>query len=270
MPESITSSGARDIAFESFGVRLRLTADTPEVMDRLPAVLPPGARPCPPQTVVESFGVLTDEGGTYRLERGGSPVANRLDPQLAVMLLRNQLGSYIGFHSPHRIFVRAGVVAHDGRAIVIPAPSLAGTSTLVLELVRAGAAYYSDEFAILDEEGRVHPYPTPPSPHEPGPRPPLDVAPTGGGPGSEPLPIGAVVLTTYRPGAQWAPAGRSPGHGVAALLAQAPAATSRPAEAMHVISRALDGAVILEGERGEARDMVPRVLTAVSVHPPGG
>lgn len=212
--------------------------------------------------------MLADDDGSYRLERGGSPVANRLDLPLAVMLLRNQLRNYIGFHAPHRIFVHAGVVAHDGRTIVIPGPSLAGTTTLVLELVRAGAAYYSDEFAILDEHGRVHPYPAPPSPHEPGSRPPLDVAPSNRELGPEPLRIGAVVLTTYRPGAHWTPAGRSPGHGVAALLAHAPAATTRPEEVMRIVSRAIDGAVILEGERGEARDMVPRLLSAVSAHSP--
>jgi hypothetical protein len=31
----------------------------------------------------------------------------------------------------------------------------------VAELVRAGATYYSDEFAVLDSRGRVHPFPRP-------------------------------------------------------------------------------------------------------------
>ncbi len=30
-----------------------------------------------------------------------------------------------------------------------------GTSTLVAELLRAGASYYSDQYAVLDREGRI-------------------------------------------------------------------------------------------------------------------
>ena len=38
-----------------------------------------------------------------------------------------------------------------GRAIVIPGRTFSGKSTLVAELVRAGATYYSDEYAVEDE-----------------------------------------------------------------------------------------------------------------------
>ena len=58
-----------------------------------------------------------------------------------------------------RVFVHAGVVGWKGHAIVIPGRSRSGKTTLVAELVKAGAEYYSDEFAVLDAEGRVHPFP---------------------------------------------------------------------------------------------------------------
>ena len=56
------------------------------------------------------------------------------------------------------LFVHAGVVRWRGMAIVIPGRSLTGKITPVLELVRLGAVYYSDEFAVLDDTGRVYPY----------------------------------------------------------------------------------------------------------------
>jgi hypothetical protein len=34
--------------------------------------------------------------------------------------------------------------------------SYSGKTTLVSELIRAGATYYSDEYAVIDERGRVH------------------------------------------------------------------------------------------------------------------
>ena len=57
--------------------------------------------------------------------------------------------------------VHGGVVGHDGRAILLPGPTGAGKSTLVAELVRRGALYFSDEYALIDGAGRVHPYPRP-------------------------------------------------------------------------------------------------------------
>jgi hypothetical protein len=59
---------------------------------------------------------------------------------------------YVGLHAPNQIFIHAGVVAHEGRVIVIPGLCMAGKATLVLALVRAAAVYYSDEFAVLDAE----------------------------------------------------------------------------------------------------------------------
>ncbi len=261
---SISSSGANSIAFESFGVRLRVTADTPEVVERIPAALPPGATPCPAATVEESFGVLADEDRSYRFERSGSPVADRLDLGLALMLLENQLRIYVGSHARNGIFVHAGVVAYEGRAIVIPGLSLAGKTSLVLELVCAGAVYYSDEFAVLDERGLVHPYPTTPARREPGRTNSVDVERLDGGRGKAPLVVGAVVLTTYRPGALWRPTRLSAGSGALRMLAHAPAAPKRSEETMRVISRAIERAVILEGERGEARELVPQLLSSVS------
>jgi len=59
------------------------------------------------------------------------------------------------------------VVAWRGRAILLPGRSYVGKSTLVMELVRAGAVYYSDEYAVLDARGRVHPFAQPVALREP-------------------------------------------------------------------------------------------------------
>src|SRR6185503_15266327 len=61
--------------------------------------------------------------------------------------------------APRRIFVHAGVVGWKDRAILIPGVSHSGKTTLVDLLIRAGATYYSDEYAVLDARGRVHPFP---------------------------------------------------------------------------------------------------------------
>lgn len=60
------------------------------------------------------------------------------------------------------ILVHAGVVARDGRAVVLPAPPDAGKSTLVAALVAAGFDYLSDEAAVIDPATlRCRPMPRP-------------------------------------------------------------------------------------------------------------
>jgi hypothetical protein len=58
-------------------------------------------------------------------------------------------------------FLYAGVVAWQGHAIVFPGRSLSGKTTLVREMLRLGATYYSDEFAVVDNSGLVHSFPRP-------------------------------------------------------------------------------------------------------------
>jgi len=68
---------------------------------------------------------------------------------------------YVAEMAPRRLFVHAGVVGWRGQAIIIPGRTFTGKTTLVAALVKAGATYYSDEYAVLDVRGRVHPYARP-------------------------------------------------------------------------------------------------------------
>ena len=69
--------------------------------------------------------------------------------------------AHVALHAPDRIFVHAGR-RRAPRPRARPAGAeLLGKTTLVAALVRAGATYYSDEFAPLDADGLVHPYAQP-------------------------------------------------------------------------------------------------------------
>lgn len=57
-----------------------------------------------------------------------------------------------------RVFIHAAVVALDGKAIILPGKSGVGKSTIASALIRSGAHYLSDEFALIDPLGMVHPY----------------------------------------------------------------------------------------------------------------
>lgn len=256
-------SGEQEIAFEAFGVRLAVAATEPELLELVRPYLPPGWRPCPASKVEQRFSIVIEENGTYALARDGTPLAGArgLERDLALELLDSQLRLYLGRKAPDTIFIHAGVVGHRGRAIVIPAPSFGGKTTLVAALVRAGASYYSDEFAVLDEGGLVHPYAKALSIRGNGvAQTDHPVASIGGVAGQEPVPLGAIVVTSYTPGAKWAPRRLSPGAGAMALLANAVPAKERPEQVMRTISRAAQGAVVIESDRGEADKVAPLLL----------
>jgi hypothetical protein len=87
----------------------------------------------------------------------GTVVATKMTLPVALHVLDAQLRARIAYAAPDRIFVHAGVVAVGDRAILLPGMSFAGKSTLVAALVSTGATYLSDEFAVLDAAGLVHP-----------------------------------------------------------------------------------------------------------------
>lgn len=254
----------RHIAFESFDVRVRVTVNDPHVLERVIELLPPHAQPCPLEAASESFGILAEPDGRYRFERGDSPVTQRLDLSVALMLMRAQLRIYVGMNTPGRIFVHAGVVEHYGGALVIPGLSFSGKTTLVAALVEAGTRYYSDDFAVIDEAGLVHPFARPLSIRD-GDQVQNDYAVErlGGTAGEEPVPIAAVVFTEYQPGARWRPTSVSHGRGVLGMLEHTLPARDRAQEALRIFNGAIRGAVLLEGERGEASEVVGPLLEIV-------
>ncbi|HEX6388156.1 MAG TPA: hypothetical protein VFZ89_01875, partial [Solirubrobacteraceae bacterium] len=249
---------------ESFGVKMYIGANRPEVIPRLPSVLPPGAVLAPVRDAVHRMAIIGNDHGTYQVNIDGAPFADMVPLDLALEVLEEAVHARVSLNAPDLIFVHAGAVAHKGRAILLPGPSFAGKTTLVAALVRAGATYYSDEFAPLDAEGRVHPYAKPLSLRG------ADLFQTdhavetlGGVAGEEPLPVGLVVKSIYRAGATWAPRRIGPGAGALALLANTIPAYERPEQSMQAIARAIDGAVVLEGDRGEADEIAASLLAEV-------
>src|SRR6185436_16438379 len=123
--------------------------------------------------------------------------------------------------APRRVFVHAGVVAWNGKAIVVPGSSFSGKSTLVAELLRAGATYYSDEYAVIDERGRVHPYPRQLRIRAADSTWPKRVNATefGSSIGLKPLPIGVVVSTRFKEGARFRPRALTRGKATLELMA---------------------------------------------------
>jgi hypothetical protein len=266
MLEFTDDTAPHQLAFQAYGTEVRVCANAPEILGRIEPLLPPGWERCKPTPVQQRVGMLLEDDGTYSIYNGSTRVSQGHELELSLVVIDGQLRGWVALTSPDMTFVHAGAVALDGRAIVFPGHSFSGKTTLTAALVQAGATYYSDEFAVLDSEGLVHPYPKPLSLRPP---PSLGQVETpveelGGVAGNEPLPLGMAVVTSYRPGAEWAPKPMSPGTAALAFLSNTVTARTRPDQAMQAITRAIDGAVAFESERGDASEMADRLLAGMA------
>jgi len=61
----------------------------------------------------------------------------------------------------HIISLHAAVLNTDGKAVMFAGASGSGKSSMCTAGILAGAVYFSDEFALLDTQGCVHPFPRP-------------------------------------------------------------------------------------------------------------
>jgi hypothetical protein len=266
---------AAGFAFISHGVRVGVRVSLPDrdVLERVMECFPHGWKPAR-SPVVEFLYSLRIGGPNPRpgirhfhlLYGGPRRLARTTDTEEAFAVLESDLGYLVAHVAPRRVFVQAGVVGWRGQAILIPGPKDSGKTSLVGALVRAGASYYSDEFAVLDAHGRVHPYPKPLSiRHEPEARVEKHAAEElGGVAGIKPLPVGLVAVTEYRPNARWRPRPLSPGQSALALLANTIPARRRPAAVLETLQRVAATATTLRGVRGEAEQTADLLLAKLA------
>ena len=261
---------AAGLAFTAYGVSVGVRVSDRSVLERVRALLPPGWKPAGKPTVRRLYSLIvggpTSRSGVRRFNLLYADAARLLrthDLEEALGQLELDLELYIADRAPRRTFVHAGVVGWNGQAIIIPGDSFSGKSSLVKALVKAGASYYSDEFAVLDERGRVHPYPIPLAirPGQAGaPRMKYRVEEIGGVAGARPLPVGLVLITRYVSGSRSRPRPISAGRAVLELLANTLPARRRPERVLDTLTQVVSQAVVLRGPRGEAEETARQIL----------
>lgn len=260
---------AAGVAFEVFGVTIGIRVTDASVLDRVRSILPWGWVDSPATEVDWLYSVVAGgglPGGKVRRSAVVYTDALQLtrtpDIDQALETLQRDLTLMAGELARNRVLVHAGVVGLGASAVLFPGRTLTGKSTLVASLVRAGAEYYSDEFAVLDDNGLVHPFTRPLSIR---PHPTLKGIPTppealGGRVGTQPISVSAVVFTSFREGARWRARALTPGRCVLGLLDNCLAARSSPEFVLPVLQKVAEGARAVRTPRGEASEVVGQIL----------
>jgi hypothetical protein len=244
-----------------------------QIVPELRAQLPPGARESKAEVVDLLYSIVFGGQGArpgarrfHMVYAGAQLIARTHALKEALDAFRAHLKLSVAETAPRRVFVHAGVVGWRGRAIVLPGRTFTGKSTLVHALCAQGASYLSDEFAVLDDEGRVHPYHQPLSLREHGAGRQIaleDLARLPGALGRGPLEVDRVLFLRF--GKRRRDASHrvvTKGEAILQLLSHAVPARRRPAATLAVLTKMVARAHKLEtGTRGDAAAFAAQLLS---------
>ncbi|MCI5075216.1 hypothetical protein [Oricola sp.] len=252
-------------AFEVEGVRIGVRVNDPNICDEFRNRLPAMAKPTSAAEFDCVFSIIRGQPSSDRRIRN-----HHLLYCNHTRLFRSEtfddlfqpfssaLALVVASLAKRRVFVHAGAVAWNGWAIILPGPSMAGKSTLVA----AGADYLSDEFAIIDADGLVHPYAKPISLRHGGGTAQTDhpIEAFGGRCRDRPVPLGLVLMCHFDSEAVWRPMALTPGQGLLALLANTPSSRISPHDVVPVLSSAVTRATLFSSARAEADAVAGQIL----------
>jgi hypothetical protein len=255
-------------AVTGYGARVGVRVSDPALIPMLQARLPPGARITRMGAVERIVSVILGGPGprrgarTFHLVYDNHTLAKRShDLAAALAGYDSALRQALALLSRRKVFMHAGAVGWRGRAILLPAPTFCGKTSLTAALVKAGADYLSDEYAVLDADGLVHPFPKPLSVRDARARQTdLPLAALGGRVAKRPLPAGLVVMTRYKEGVRWRPRRLTPSLGVLEMMSNTFVAFRRPELALGVLSTVARQAAMVKSSRPDADETAAAIL----------
>ena len=214
------------------------------------------------ETVVHSYGLIEDNAGGLFLYKDNVLFTDGGSKYVFLKFFNSMLRLTVAEHAPEHVFLHSGVVGWNGKAIIVPANSFHGKTTLIAELVRSGAEYYSDEYAVLDKDGRVHPFPRMLSiRNDEGTREDdISVEEFGGKAGIEPIEVGMVLVTKYEDGSEWNPKFLSAGEGMMEIIPHTVPLRANPEFSLGVLRKVTNGAIIVKSPRPEAAEFAKTLL----------
>lgn len=197
----------------------------------------------------------------FQLSVDGAVVAAAPEPLGLVVDLVRVLDETVIQHQSALYAVHAGAVEWKGRALILPGGTHSGKSTLVAELLRQGATYFSDEYALIDAEGFAHPYPRPLLVRRGSPQQfPMLADECNSRTGSAPAPVGLIFAVVYDPAGGWKMTPLPQSLAFVCLLENTPHVLAESPAIMAAFERAVAGAHCYAGTRAGAQEAATQIL----------
>lgn len=202
--------------------------------------------------------------GRLLLRSGDRLLADEADWPDFYCALQRELETVVLQNMRQGVAIHAGVVSIDGRVVLLPAKSGSGKTSLVRELLRQGAAYYSDEFAIAGIDGMVHPFARPLIIRDAaGKRFPLSPDEFGALTATAPQAPRAILFLVHRPGERFRVEEADQSSALLHLLANTPQSLDDRPEAFRAFLAASRSVRYYRGVRGDAAEAAAEIIRIV-------
>ena len=242
-------------AWEAFGYRIGYKSATRDLDSILDQIILPNWNEVDPSSS-EAWIELRED----KIYDDGIYWTSACDEQQLTLRLQQLTQMRLTWSAHRVVFLHCGVVRLQDQAWLFPGLSKAGKSTLVLELCQRGAAFYSDEYAVFDEDGLVHSYPralwTRVTRKK---REPTDPRKLGWSETFGPIPPARVYLCPYKKLSTEPPVAVSSSELIEDLAALLCCSPERRSIALELLAQALASAQCWKGKRGEVEDFVSRI-----------
>jgi hypothetical protein len=251
---------------EAYGVTISLVADDKKILEEVKSICSKAFVNRLAFTPIGSakpdlhYTFLTSSKGDIEYDLDGALSGTLLPNGGSERHLNSMIRAHVAGKSKNWVFIHAGVVEWRGKAIIIPGQSYQGKTTLVSELIRIGAGYMSDEFAILDKAGLVHPFDRDLAVRTVGDMESIPPATFGAKRRLEPIEAGMVVFTSFVETGVWKPQQITAGRGILAAVPQVIPFSFNTEFALKVLNTTFNRAIIVKSDRGEARETAPKIL----------
>jgi hypothetical protein len=265
----IVSTDVKPYDFESRSVRIRITGNSQELVDwaaeiaRKALINDVKALDETDPSFETVFEIELDDDGVVRLRQDGRLEGENQEREMFRRHLNSLVRVAVAENVSDRLFIHAGAVAWKGKGIIFPGDSFVGKSTLVAELIRNGANYLSDDYAIFDEDGRLYAFPRPLTIRSEGAgRDAQELTPQhfGARVVDGPVPVRVVCMTGYENGVEWSPTFLTHGEGILEMMPFTFSFANRPAFSLNILKKIVGDAIIISGKRGSADAFVKRFL----------
>lgn len=268
---AVKSESFKQIYICSFGVKIEIKYDCAlftesELIESLHKTLPNGFEIIGNEQITHHFDVFTryrNEELLFVIHKEKEHLVAARTREDILDCLESKVRLTVAEFAVGKVFLHAGVVGWKGKALVLPGNSFHGKTTLVAELVKKGAEYFSDEYAVLDEYGFVHPFPKMLSMRgiiDKIQQLDVPVERFGGKAAQKPLEVGLILLTEFEKEAIWNPVVMSPGEGVLEILSHTIPIRYKPEFSLKVLNKITNRATITKTRRGEASVFADLIL----------
>lgn len=200
----------------------------------------------------------------YKIVKNGETEAEGVNFTECFRLLESKVRLTVAEYALDEIFLHAGVVEFQNKALIIPGRSFTGKTSLIVELLKHGCRYLSDEYAIIDRQGFIRCFPKKLSVRgiiDDYTQKEIEIEKFGVEVYDKPLRPGWILSAKFNKRRKKIFLKEvSAGEGLLACLDNSISIRRQPKFVLEALGKLVDECIALKAERGEAFEFAPKLL----------